>query len=222
MHDAFTLSDALSPMKKKFNYTVDGNPYEFLEVLCGEVFHVTSSASYQNICNIKFILNNKNGTTFGLDNAGTSINSYSVAKGYVSFFDLRDKHHERDIKWIEENLLNKYSLFSVPHCKNNETLESMQHEMVFLILNPVNYEKIISYHDAKNSEEEVLATYQLIPHSECWVKDYVPVEWIKKVYTVQSERRTMHSQLTHGKSVEEIERINRGLSDLLIKAQCGN
>lgn len=199
---------------KKFFVSQDENPDQLLEMLCGEVFHVTTLESYNRIVETEAILNNKDGELFGLNNTGTHEKSYSIAKGYVSFFDLRNKHYEHDRKWIDKWLLNKYHIFSRPHFKTSEIDQKIQYDMVFLILKPDCYEQIISYDDVKKAEVDLLSKYHLMPYTECWIDDKVSIEQIKEVYEVHIEDRSMISSITHNMTDEELEKFGHRISEL--------
>lgn len=66
------------------NFTIKDDPAsQLLELLCGQVFHVTKRTSYPEIIKTGAIQNNKNGHPFGLENTGSGENSYSVVNGCV-------------------------------------------------------------------------------------------------------------------------------------------
>lgn len=131
-----------------------------------QVFHITTEKAFKNIIKDSYICHNKSGQ-FPLNTS--SDKSLGRNNGWVCLFDFRIKS-EAEI----QNTRLCYD-FLGPSWFWEYFKEHRKLSIVYLILNPGCYDKIIFNKAAKKNCE------QYIPRTECWFPGDIPVEYVDKV-----------------------------------------
>jgi hypothetical protein len=130
-----------------------------LPLLLGRVFHVTTEATFDRICQLGRIYSNQE-VEFALT-LGHSKNCYGRKRGWVSLFDLS---HTADAH-IKEALIRYWFLRSI---RNENT-------HVYLFIAESAWQSLISW---KRASREVGATEVFIPFVEAWYPGDIPIELV--------------------------------------------
>lgn len=172
-------------------------------ILEGRIFHVTSYENYKSMI-LDGIIANNSGERFNPNPRSTGC--FSIVKGYVSLFDLRERSKE-----IIDQTLSKYYFLAPPwFCVNKSSKDTL--DIVFLILN-----KKYSSHLIPNSAAEKyrvsnnLAYIQYIPHTECWFPGDLPVRYLSQAIHVIITRpdhiASMCSNMSESASEDHLDRL---------------
>jgi hypothetical protein len=181
---------------------------ELLELLKGNIFHVTSYENFKLIKSTEMIANNLK-KSFAL-NPGSD-GCFSIIKGYVSFFDLRHTSTE-----TINQTLSKYYFLSPPWFRVNEHYRDT-FDIVFLIFDKKHANKLIINSAAvEYRENNKLSFIQYIPQTECWFPGDVPLKYITKSFHVIISRPDHTSSFCNSMSKGTSEEIDR----LIIQAKC--
>ena len=147
-------------------------PENLLSLLKGNVFHVTRRELYEQIIQDGRINNNKDGK-YGLNSS--SQNSFGRNNGYICFFDLREQNFDRisrTIEWYYDFLGPTW--FEIIHA------DYCEFKMAYFILREKYHSNLIVYKDVSLKGK----LNHAVPHTEAWIEDHVPLEWIATIYLV--------------------------------------
>ena len=139
-----------------------------LPLLRGRVFHVTTAATFERICQRGWIYSTQE-IDFALT-LGHSKNCYGRKRGWVSVFDL-SYTTDSDIK---EALIRYWFLRSI---RNENT-------HLYLFLAESAWPSLISW---KRASREVGATEVFIPFVEAWYPGDIPIELVSDSLMVTSD-----------------------------------
>jgi len=141
-----------------------------------EVFHVTTQKAYQSILKKGAVLNNKDGQ-FKINTS--SEKSFGRLSGYVCFFDLRNKNND-DI----DHIIERYN-FIAPRWLRELNCKYDTWNLAYMILNHQYYSQLILYNKLIDFYNYSGEYPQAIPNTECWINDFVPIDWFEKTYLIQ-------------------------------------
>ena len=145
--------------------------------LAGQIFHLTSEASFKLIQKEKYIKNNKNGE-FQLN--VSSDNSFGRKNGWVCLFDFKNKTEEEIQKTIS-----CYTFWG-PSWFWEYTEDYKKIALAYLIISPECFDQIVPNSRAPEVFKKTGEYQQYIPKTECWFPGKVPISCVKKVIIVRS------------------------------------
>jgi len=157
--------------KRKFE-----NRKLLMEFLEDRVFHVTTLAAFEGIQQAGKIQNNRSGT---LPINTSSMSSYGRLHGHVCLFDLRNKSEE-----VIQHTLDCY-YFLGPTWFMKHGRKYINWHLVYLFLKEEWFSELIPNSAAfahLRQKEEYL---QVIPDTEVWINECVPLTWIEKALVVK-------------------------------------
>ena len=140
-----------------------------LNRLKGQVFHLTTQEAYSSVLEAGEISNNKS-EQFSLNTSSQC--SYGRLHGYVCLFDLRD-----DSPDIIQKTLDCYN-FIGPSWFEKVNDENSTWDIVYLLLNAKYYDRIIPNTAAHDYYSKTGKPPHLIPKTEVWIEDHLPLDWI--------------------------------------------
>lgn len=139
---------------------------ELLSHLINNIFHQTTFKAFESIKSDGCVKNNKDGSF--QQSYSQSKTSFGNKNGYVCLFDFREIKTIDDPQ-IEKEILIRYNFMSDRITSN-----------AYLILESKFHSEIIP-----NDQASTMKGDFMIPKYECWYKDKLPLEKIKKVLIYQ-------------------------------------
>ncbi|HJP18097.1 MAG: hypothetical protein CMD96_06330 [Gammaproteobacteria bacterium] len=149
---------------------------ELLSHLRGQIFHITTIKTFDDIKKTNFIFHNKD-SKFSI-NTG-SLKSFGRKRGYVCLFDLREKEET-----VIQEALDKY-YFLGPNWFAEYHEDYYEFNLAYLIMNSRFYNKIVPTVEAKKICRESRNYEQYIPEAECWYPDDMPINSINRTLLVK-------------------------------------
>jgi hypothetical protein len=147
-----------------------------MDCLGNRVFHVTIRAAFDSIQKDGGIQNNQSGN---LPINTSSMGSYGRLQGYVCLFDLRNKSEE-----IISHTLDCY-YFLGPTWFMRHGRKYIYWDLVYLFLKDNYFSELIPNSAAFEYWRQKEDYLQVIPDTEVWIKDSVPLTWIEKALVVK-------------------------------------
>ncbi len=146
-----------------------------LSHLIGQVFHLTTQASYEKIRRSGKISNNQSGC-YPI-NTGSQ-KSYGRLNGCICLFDLRNNNSE-----IIQNTLDCY-YFLGPSWFSKHGRKYTTWDLAYLFLDSQYYNRLIPSSRVHDHYKETGQYLQAIPNSEAWIDGEIPLPWIDSVLLV--------------------------------------
>ena len=163
---------------------------DLLSYLQGQVFHLTTRTSYNEIKKTEEILNNQS-ECFPI-NRGSEM-SFGNSQGYVCLFDLRIENAEI----LQRTLECYYFLGPTWFSKHGRKYESW--DLVYFLVAPKYYNQIIPNSRVQDHYKKTGRHPQATPNTEVWIDGKVPFSWLEKILLVKIKERLPSRDTDAGK-----------------------